>query len=406
MFLRAIQLPSVFLRDSTTATLSERHNLNSSQSKSGDSGVKRARHAGACDVLVVVATFLFVTLSSVCARGGSYTLQGTLLTPNETIEGGSLTVHDSKIVQVGKGGAAEAGPIIEVHGVIMPGMIDLHDHITWNVIPRWKPGRLFGNRYEWEESAEYSHALKDPEGSLIDGGLGCDANLFGEVKALAGGATSIVGSYAGRRDHPGENACIEGLTRSLDFYPELGEQSFRTVAYEIFPFEVAPEQMDLYRHQLADGSLNCLLIHVAEGSPTDASAHREFKILKAQGLLRRGVAVIHGVAFRQEDFKDMAANGVSLVWSPRSNYELYGATTRIQEAKGSGVTIALAPDWSPTGSAGMLQELRYVADWNQRNKVFQDSELIEMTTSIPAEIAGFGDELGTLAPVAKPTCWF
>lgn len=101
--------------------------------------------------------------------------------------------------------------------------------------------------------------------------------------------------------------------------------------------------------------------------------------------------MIHGVAFRQEDFKDMAANGVSLVWSPRSNYELYGATTRIQEAKGSGVTIALAPDWSPTGSAGMLQELRHVADWNQQNKVFQDSELIEMTTSIPAQIAGLGD---------------
>jgi imidazolonepropionase-like amidohydrolase len=137
-------------------------------------------------VLVVVATFLFVTLSSVCAQRGSYTLQGTLLTPNETIEGGSLTVHDSKIVQVGKGGAAEAGPTIEVHGVIMPGMNDLHDHLTWNVLPRWKPGRLFGNRYEWEESAEYSHALKDPEGSLINGGLGCDADLFGEVKALAG----------------------------------------------------------------------------------------------------------------------------------------------------------------------------------------------------------------------------
>jgi hypothetical protein len=137
MFLRAIQLPRVLLRLSTKSTLSERHNLKSSQSTLGDSGVRRAPHAcGAGDVLVVVATFLFVTLSSVCARGGSYTLQGTLLTPNETIEGGSLTVHDNKIVQVEKGGAAEAGPIIEVHGVIMPGMIDLHDHITWNALPR------------------------------------------------------------------------------------------------------------------------------------------------------------------------------------------------------------------------------------------------------------------------------
>ena len=159
--------------------------------------------------------------------------------------------------------------------------------------------------------------LKDPEASLISGGLGCDADLFGEVKALAGGATSVVGSYAGRWDHPGENACIEGLTRSLDFYPELGKEGYR--ADEIFPFEVPPERMDLYRHQRADGSLACLLIHVAEGSPTDSSAHREFKILKGQGLLRKGVAVIHRVAFRQEDFKDMAANGVALVWSPRSN---------------------------------------------------------------------------------------
>lgn len=218
----------------------------------------------------------------------------------------------------------------------MPGMIDLHDQVTWNVFPRWKPDRLFENRYEWEESAEYSHALKDPEASLISGGLGCDADLFGEVKALVGGATSVVGSDAGRWDHPGENACIEGLTRSLDFYPELGKEGYRAVGYEIFPFEVTPERMDLYRHQLADGSLACLLIHLAEGSPTDASAHRELEILKAQGLLRKGVAVIHGVAFRQEDFKDMAANGVALVWSPRSNYELYGATTRIQAAKAPG----------------------------------------------------------------------
>jgi imidazolonepropionase-like amidohydrolase len=105
-------------------------------------------------VLVVVATFLFVRLSPVSARGGSYTLRGTLLTPNESIEGGSLTVQDGKILQVGKGGASGAGPTIDVQGVIMPGMIDLHYHVTWNVFPRWKPGRLFENRYEWEESAE------------------------------------------------------------------------------------------------------------------------------------------------------------------------------------------------------------------------------------------------------------
>ena len=50
-------------------------------------------------------------------------------------------------------------------------------------------------------------------------------------------------------------------------------------------------------------------------------------MLKAQGLLRPGLIVIHGSAFRDGEFREMAANGVGLVWSPRSNYELYGETT-------------------------------------------------------------------------------
>jgi 5-methylthioadenosine/S-adenosylhomocysteine deaminase len=47
--------------------------------------------------------------------------------------------------------------------------------------------------------------------------------------------------------------------------------------------------------------------------------------------------------------------GVGLVWSPRSNNELYGGTLNIAAAQAVGLSFAIAPDWSPTGSAGMLQ---------------------------------------------------
>ena len=60
----------------------------------------------------------------------------------------------------------------------------------------------------------------------------------------------------------------------------------------------------------------------------------------------------------------MAKNGVGLIWSPRSNIELYGVTTDVALAKEQGVKIAVAPDWSPSGSDGLLQELKYVATWN------------------------------------------
>lgn len=348
---------------------------------------------------IVNAALLALVLFRICqAQAASYTLRGTLITPDETIQDGTLTVEGEKIAKMGNGPSAADIPVLNVDGVILPGMIDLHDHITWNVFPRWKPGRTFSNRYEWQETEDYARSLKNPEAKLVDAGLGCDADLFGEVKALVGGATSVVGSYAGRANHPGENVCIKGLTRSLDSYPEIACDCGRRVGYEVFPFEVAPERMDLYRRQLADGSLACLLIHLAEGSPTDASAHREFRILKAQGLLKKGVAVIHAVALKQEDFKEMAVNGVSMVWSPRSNFELYGGTARVFDAKNAGVRIALAPDWSPTGSAGMLQELHYAANWNATNHVFDDRELIKMTTSVPAGIAGLAASLGSLKP--------
>ena len=82
----------------------------------------------------------------------------------------------------------------------------------------------------------------------------------------------------------------------------------------------------------------------------------------------------------------MAAHGVSLIWSPRSNLELYGSTADVAAAKAAHVQMALSPDWSPTGSDGLLAELNYAAAWNdtQTPHPFTDRELFAMATSTPA----------------------
>ncbi len=84
-------------------------------------------------------------------------------------------------------------------------------------------------------------------------------------------------------------------------------------------------------------------------------------------------------------FVEMAGHGVSLIWSPRSNLELYGSTADVAAAKAAHVKIALAPDWSPTGSDGLLAELNYAAAWNdtQTPHPFTDRELVAMATSTP-----------------------
>ncbi len=114
--------------------------------------------------------------------------------------------------------------------------------------------------------------------------------------------------------------------------------------------------------------------------------------------MRAGVSIIHGVALRQPEFAEMAKAQVGLIWSPRSNIELYGQTTDVRTAKQSGVKIALAPDWSPSGSEGTLEELNYAAVWNagQNPRVFTDAELVAMVTVNPAKLARLDDKIGSL----------
>jgi cytosine/adenosine deaminase-related metal-dependent hydrolase len=143
-----------------------------------------------------------------------------------------------------------------------------------------------------------------------------------------------------------------------------------------------------------------LLIHLGEGAPHDAAAMREFAMLKGRGLLRPGVSLIHGVAITPEEFTEMAAADVGLIWSPRSNVELYGETANVAAAKAAGVHIALAPDWSPTGSDGSLGELNYASMWNQtqRPPPFTEKDLVMMATENAAALVNLSGEIGSLAP--------
>jgi cytosine/adenosine deaminase-related metal-dependent hydrolase len=78
--------------------------------------------------------------------------------------------------------------------------------------------------------------------------------------------------------------------------------------------------------------------------------------------------------------------------------ELYGSTASVAEAYRQGVTIALAPDWSPTGSTNTLAELSYASQLSREKLagLFSDRELFEMSTAIPARIAGIDDKVGSL----------
>jgi 5-methylthioadenosine/S-adenosylhomocysteine deaminase len=334
-------------------------------------------------LMLGIGFFAFQLLAQ--SSADNLALRGTLITPGGIVEKGTILIRQGKIIAVGsKVKLPDKVTAMDVNGIIAPGLIDLHNHLTWNVFPRWRPIQEFGSRYDWQKKEIYQTLLESPHASMVADGLECEMERYAEVKALSEGETSAVGSLA--------DACSQGLAHNLDTEDEWH------VAYNVFPLRMSESELAPIRQRLANHQLHAFLIHLCEGSHQDASSAHEYPVLKERGLLVPGVALIHGVALQPENFAEMAAHGVSLIWSPRSNLELYGNTADVAAAKAAHVQIALSPDWSPTGSDGLLAELNYAAAWNdtQTPHPFTDRELFAMATSTPAAIVGDSDRLGAL----------
>jgi 5-methylthioadenosine/S-adenosylhomocysteine deaminase len=340
-------------------------------------------------VIHVGWSILFFCLCAVAwPQSTPIALTGTILTPDGPVPNGTVLIRDGKIVAAGTSISLPTGvKTIATNGILVPGFVDLHNHLTWNVFPRWKSIEEFGSRYDWQQKPVYKVLMDAPHRALVEEGYECEMERYAEIKAVSEGETSVVGGTA--------QDCGPRLARNLDI--NHGAQDHHII-YNVFPFQMTEAALESAKNALDHNG--ALLIHVAEGAPNDASAAREFAMLKGRGLLRQGVSIIHGVALKPADFTEMASAGVGFIWSPHSNLELYGGTADVRAAKAAGVKMALAPDWSPTGSDGLLAELNYAATWNasQEHPVFTDRELVEMATSRAAQLAGMGDRLGRIAP--------
>lgn len=329
-------------------------------------------------------------------------LSGTIVTPQKILAHGWILIEGEKISSISESKPLSPGALeINTSGIIFPGLIDLHNHVSYNVIPRWQPVHKFSNRYEWRSDP---YALQNVSGAYgtLSQNMFCEMNTYGEIRALIAGTTSILTTA---------NApCIDGLVRNLDnqsgFYTSssIDEMHIKSLVFMDTP---VPLSCPIFTDGLQKSVLgvqaflnndqsSAFLIHLSEG--VDTVSLNEFCFLNLHGLLTNKTAIIHGVPFQADQFDEMHRKGASLIWSPRSNIELYGQTADIRTALNSGVRIALAPDWAITGSSSLLDELRYASKWNDNSlgSILTDQELVKMATETPAQIAGIDDKVGAI----------
>jgi 5-methylthioadenosine/S-adenosylhomocysteine deaminase len=285
-----------------------------------------------------------------------------------------------------------SAPVVDVgDAFVIPGLIDLHNHLAYNALPLWaEPSRTkpFLHHNDWTDALTYKSKISWPAFVLAEAEP--EAMLaYVQTRALVGGTTSIQG-------WPGFNRPPVMVLRNID--DEKAGTTSRNLIYTSALTE-NPLQLAHTAQLMSRGA--GFVYHCAEGQPGSVVA-REFTDVAAAGCLTKTLAAIHCNAVADSDWERwQPADAGAVVWSPFSNLWLYGSTTNIPAARKRGVSICLGSDWGPSGTKHVLAELKVAKLVSaKQNFDLDDRDLVAMVTSNPGDLLSrcWPRQIGRLLP--------
>ena len=334
----------------------------------------------------------------VVPAGNALLLRGIVLSYAEVFVGGSVLVDAAGFIQcVGCDcsefeQADDATVVTCPEGVISPGLINAHEHITYahNSPGDWGDER-YEHRHDWRlgirghNDIPYKSKASEAE------------KVWGELRHVLSGVTSMAGSgqaggFVRNLDKPGQ----EGLEKPPLYYSTfpLGDASGKLLSQGC-------DYPGIEGFWVLDNA--CYLPHVAEG--IDKETRNEFLCLSSdlqggEDLTEPNSAFVHSIGMLATDGWELADNGTAVIWSPRSNVSLYGHTAPVTMYHQQGVLIGLGTDWTPSGSMNMGRELQCAAYLNDNHYggYFSDRQLWLMATTWNAMALAVADVIGTLVP--------
>ena len=254
--------------------------------------------------------------------------------------------------------------VLDLSGyMILPGLINSHDHLELNLFPRLGRG-IYPNATAWATD------IYQPGKSPISEQLAVPTSTrlrWGAIKNLLSGVTTVahhnpLPSFALRRKLPVRVLSRYGWAHSVHFAPDWQERFHATP--KAYPF----------------------IIHAAEG--TDEPSRREIKLLKQTGVLKSSTVLVHAVGVGRKELMTIAESGSSLVWCPSSNHFTLGQSVD-RKILNAGLPIALGSDSALTSKGDLLDELRFAS------AIISPERLYAMVTSTAAQVLklpyGFGE---------------
>jgi cytosine/adenosine deaminase-related metal-dependent hydrolase len=235
--------------------------------------------------------------------------------------------------------------LLELGGArLLPGLINAHDHLQLNGLPRLRYRERYREAAEWIADLDPRLAT-DPQILAYRARPRAERLWLGGLKNLLAGTTTVL-------HHDPREACLDtpdfpvdvpvpgGWSHSLGLDGAAAVQASRRAAAPGRPW----------------------IIHAAEGLGTGS----EFDALEALGALGPDTLLVHGVGLNAARQQRLADAGATLVWCPGSNLFLFSRTLDPGPLMARGCLL-LGSDSRLSGERDLLAELglaRLLTGWS------------------------------------------
>jgi len=328
-------------------------------------------------------------------------LRGTILTPGAELENGHLLFErdgDSAVIACAAcdcssvEGFDTATVVSCADSVVSPGLINPHDHISFNTNHPTPHGtERYEHRHDWR-TGRRGHTELNARSDLRT-----EAIQWNELRHLMAGTTSIVGSGG-----------TDGIVRNLDRdQEELGQGDVNNQTFPLgdsggtlrngnctYPDIIGRDEM------IDDDSF---LPHISEGIDHESRNELLCTTTEAFGgedIVEANTGIVHGISLNARDAAEISLEGATVIWSLRSNIDLYGNTAPMTLVDTLGGRVAISTDWTPTGSMNLLREMKCVDSFNTDHLggYFSDQDIFRMATEWAAAVTATRDAIGILRP--------